>query len=179
MDLRTWERWLARDDVLLIDTETTGLSGRDEIIEVAIIDTLGERQFHSLVLPRQPISSGAYRVHGLTTQFLASEGAPTWSQIHADLVAVLESASLILGWNVGFDQRMFLQTARRYRKRVPLALRNDWHDLIPAYRRVRPGGRHRLEDAVRREGVRAHDAHRALGDCYTVLDVMLAAVESD
>ena len=33
MDLRTWERWLARDDVLLIDTETTGLSGRDEIIE--------------------------------------------------------------------------------------------------------------------------------------------------
>ena len=165
--------------MLIIDTETTGLSGQDQIIEVAVIDTLGERQIHSLVLPQQPISSGAYRIHGLTTQFLASEGAPAWSQIHADLVAVLQSAPLILGWNVRFDQRMFLQTARRHRKRVPLALRKDWHDLIPAYRKARPGGRHRLEDAVRREGVRAHDAHRALGDCYAVLDVMLAVVESD
>ena len=44
----TWAALLDRTDVLILDTETTGLGGRAEVIEVAMIDTTGTVRFEAL-----------------------------------------------------------------------------------------------------------------------------------
>ena len=43
-----WPGLLGRDDVLILDTETTGLGRDAEVIEVAVINTRGAQVLHSL-----------------------------------------------------------------------------------------------------------------------------------
>ena len=46
-----WPQLLDRGDVLILDTETTGLGRESEVIEVALINTRGEELLHRLALP--------------------------------------------------------------------------------------------------------------------------------
>lgn len=88
-----WPKLLNRRDVLILDTETTGLGTKAEVIEVAVIDTTGRCLFESLSLPQGSVSSGAYSLHGLSRERLEEAGAPAWSEIHKDLMKVLRRAS--------------------------------------------------------------------------------------
>ncbi len=161
---------LDRDDVLLVDTETTGLGETAEVIEIAAIDTLGNLRLSVLSMPEGRISSGASKVNGLTRRKLESEGAKPWPEIHEKVKSELESASVVLAWNAPFDVRMLNQTIERHELsdiQVEIA------DLLPAYRRFRPDGRHRLVDAVKREGAKwSGDGHRAEADCRAMLAVL-------
>lgn len=174
-----WADWLDRPDVLIIDTETTGLGNTAEVLEVAVLDTAGELRFHALSLPKGRIPTAASDIHGLTRDRLKAEGARPWPDVHRELAAVLAEAKAVLAWNADFDRRMLRQTGNRHGLRFRHPPASAWHDLIPAYRKMRPGGRHRLVDAVRRERVSDHDAHRAIGDCCAVLAVMRAVVNSE
>lgn len=82
----TWAELLDRLDVLIIDTETTGLGERAEVIEVAALDTTGALRFHALSLPEKPIPRDASGIHGLTRRKLRAEGARPWPKVHGDLV---------------------------------------------------------------------------------------------
>ena len=46
-----WKSLLDRRDVLIVDTETTGLDSTAEIIEIAMLDTTGKPRFEALALP--------------------------------------------------------------------------------------------------------------------------------
>lgn len=166
-----WEAMLMRRDVLIVDTETTGLDGRAEIVEIAIMDTTGALCHEALTMPTCPIPREATDIHGLTRAALQREGARPWPEIHADVMAILRRAKIILAWNAPFDSRLIRQTAAVHGLTVPDL---PWLDLLADYRIIRPGGRHRLTDAAACEGAEAGTAHRALGDCRTVLAVMRA-----
>ena len=171
-----WNGLLDRSDVLILDTETTGLSAQAEIIEVAVIDSTGAVLVHTVSLPQDDVPKAASDVHGLTYKRLKRLGAPPWPAIHEELLSVLKGASLVLGWNVSFDRRMLQQTANRHGLRMTKV---SWRDLLVDYRAMRPKGRHRLGDAARRERVAGNGtAHRALTDCQTVLAVMRSVVGS-
>ena len=161
---------LDRDDVLLVDTETTGLGDKAEVIEIAAIDTVGNLRLSVLSMPEGRISSGASRVNGLTRETLKAEGARPWPELHEQVKSVLESASIVAAWNAPFDVRMLNQTTERHglsNIRVEIA------DLLRAYRRFRPDGRHRLVDAVKREGAKwSGESHRAEADCRAMLAVL-------
>ena len=169
-----WACWLGREDVFIVDTETTGLDASTEVIEVAAIDTRGSLCFESLALPIEDIPEAASRIHGLTRAELERRGAPAWPQIHGELVELLRKATVVLGWNTGFDNTLLSQTARRHALVWPSLA---WHDLLDDDRRMHPGGRHSLEAVARRERVSsALPTHRAARDCQTVLGIMRAAV---
>lgn len=169
-----WNELLERTDVLILDTETTGLGPEAEIIEIAVIDSTGAVLLDTVCLPQNDIPKAASDIHGLTYRRLKRLGAQPWPRIHEEVITVLQGASLVLGWNVSFDRRILQQTANRHGLRMSKV---SWRDLLADYRAMRPKGRHRLGDAARREHVAGNgSAHRALTDCQTVLAVMRAVV---
>ncbi len=53
--LHVWNDLLDREDVLIVDTETTGLDAKAEVIEIAAVDTCGKIRIHALTLPAGPV----------------------------------------------------------------------------------------------------------------------------
>ena len=76
-----WDELVEQEDVLILDTETTGRGQRAEIIDIALIDTTGERSgFYRYADPRNLSPSTAMRVHKITDRMVAD--AKTWPDIH-------------------------------------------------------------------------------------------------
>lgn len=176
--LRKWKEFLDRSDVLILDTETTGLGDRAEIVEIAIIDTTGATRFESLTMPQGRIPREASDVHGLTRKKLKEEGAKPWPELHNQVMEIIRSAHIVLAYNAEFDLRLLTQTAERHELRVPR--HPSWYDLLEDYQMLRPTGPHRLVSAVRREKVKVEGkAHRALYDCQCVLGVLRAFSDID
>ena len=162
----TWAPWLDRPDVLILDTETTGLGERAEVIEVAAIDTTGAVRYEAMSLPVGRISAGAARVNGLTRRKLKAGGARPWPEVHAELASLFRSAAAVLAWNADFDRRLLSQTAKRHGLTQPRVM---WIDAM------RESGGGSLAAAAKAARVRPDGpAHRALTDARTVLAVMRA-----
>ena len=164
-----WRGLLERPDVLVVDTETTGLGARAEVVEIVAMDTTGAVRFEALAMPAGDMPKAASDVHGLTRDTLRAGGARPWPEVWADLAPVLASAAVVLAWNADFDRRMLAQTNGRHGLAAPAL---PWRDLLADYRLLRPGQRAGLQAAVAREGATAGVAHRARGDCESVLAVM-------
>lgn len=171
-----WRALLDREDVLILDTETTGLDASAEVIEVAAIDTTGKLRLSRLALPEDGIPSAASRIHGLTASVLVAKDAHAFPAVHHDLVPLLRTASVVLAWNASFDKNMLIQTAQRHGL-TPRLPRVTWLDLQAGYQAAHPFESRRLDDVVRKQCPGLKDtAHRAEGDCRRVLAVMKAVV---
>lgn len=84
------------------DTETTGFSNRDRIVEISLVGSQGEILFQSLVNPGMRIPAAARRVHGITDDMVRH--APTWRAIE-DKVASLVRGKELVGHNISYDLR--------------------------------------------------------------------------
>ena len=80
-------RKLWESQPVFLDTETTGLHGRAEIVEISIIDYDGSVLFDKLVKPRQPIPRDAVTVHGITDDMVRDE--KSWLHVWPDVEEVL------------------------------------------------------------------------------------------
>jgi Exonuclease len=72
---------MSRDDWVVVDVETTGISEHSEIVEIAIVGPSGAVLLNQRVLPKGRIPSGAAQVHGITRQAL--KDCPSWIDIDA------------------------------------------------------------------------------------------------
>ena len=75
---RIWKSLLDRRDVLIIDTETTGIDDNAELVEISIINTTGATVYNELVMPQGHIPHAATRIHGLTREKLEGARALPW-----------------------------------------------------------------------------------------------------
>ena len=176
-----WPLLLDRHDVLILDTETTGLGRQSEVIEVALINTRGEELLHRLALPLGGIPPDAARVHGLTMARLRQLGAVSWQEVHASLAPVLNAAALVLVYNAAFDRRLLQQTCARNDLPTPAVSWRCAMNDYAAWRRREYGATrgYGLEQAFRRECRQTIDQqHRALSDCHMVLALMRAVADS-
>jgi DNA polymerase III epsilon subunit-like protein len=166
----SWLTRLFHDDFVVLDTETTGLGRRDEIIEVGVIDAEGRTLLETLVWPRAGrVPDGARRVHGLGIEDL--EGAPTWPEVLSELQAVL-AGRRVLAWNAPFDERMARQSSRLWR--VPHGL-PAFECAMRAYALARgvASGRKKLATAAADEGVlEGAQHHRSSDDARLTLAVL-------
>ena len=163
-----WARWLDREDVLVVDTETTG-RGRDaEALSVAVIDTTGRTRFSEPVMPAGPVPAEATAVHGLTRAKLRAAGARGWPEHHGRVARLMAGAAEVLAYNAAFDRRLLRQTAALYELSLPQA---RWSCVMLAYA---AGGRRSLAAAAEAEGVPVAGAHDALADARTTLDLIRA-----
>lgn len=105
-----WARkLLARNDVVILDTETTGLHGNAEIVQIAIIDISGTVLLDTLVKPFRSIPSDATHIHGITDVMVDS--APTFDILAPQLRELLSGLTCVV-YNAAFDERMLEQSAR-------------------------------------------------------------------
>jgi DNA polymerase-3 subunit epsilon len=105
---------------LILDTETTGLSLRDEIIEIGILNIAGEVIFNSLIKPSIAIPPEASDIHGITDEMVQT--SPTFSDIYDELVRILRHKEIII-YNANFDINMLGEACRKI-NRFPLELRD-------------------------------------------------------
>jgi DNA polymerase-3 subunit epsilon len=97
-----WARALSpRSDWVALDTETTGLDGDSEIVEIAILSPTGVVLLESRVRPVQSIPPEATAIHGITDARVAH--APTFPAIHAKIAAAIRGQEVLV-YNAAFDR---------------------------------------------------------------------------
>jgi len=166
---------MARPNVVVLDTETTGLGPKDEIIDIAIIDTAGQKRLDMLMQCQSPtIPAEATAIHHITKQMLTN--ARAFPQIWERVMAFLETREIII-YNADFDMRMLKQTARRYRLPLPEL---HAHCLMKKYSEyigeLQPRSNEyrsfKLSAACQHFNVAQPTAHRALADTQSTLGLL-------
>ena len=155
-----------RPDLVVIDTETTGLDpARQRIIDIAAVrlgpDLQPADSFTCLVNPEQPLPLMVERLTGISAADLA--GAPRFGDVHADLARFLRGA-VVIGHNIAFDLDFLTAEAKRAGLH-PLAPRS--FDTLEAALLLYPElDRHAL-DIVAAALDLPRPTHRALPDALT------------
>jgi DNA polymerase-3 subunit epsilon len=94
-----WAReQLIQKDWAILDTETTGLYDA-EIVEIAIINYLGEILLDTLIKPSIPIPAELTDIHGISDAMVAD--APTFPEVYPTDAALKDKRVLI--YNSAFD----------------------------------------------------------------------------
>ena len=180
-----WGALLDRSDVLILDTETTGLGNRSEVVEVALVDTRGEVRLARLIMPIGRISRQASEIHGLTRTLLKELGAKPWPEVVPEYEALLRTAHTVLVWNAEFDARLISQTVQKHIETGAAVLDTSGPDfteirarcLMTDYAAVLGRERISLQEAADAEGVKPTEpVHRAASDALTALAMMRAVV---
>ena len=152
------------------DVETTGLSAffGDRICEVGIVRLRGDEildTYQTLVNPGRPISPGAARVNGLSDEQVRQ--APPFSEIAAPVLAMLDGALLVCH-NAPFDLSFLeAELSRLGQPCQPLGV----IDTLDIARRYFHFASNSLSAIASRLELETPQAHRALGDALTTLQV--------
>jgi DNA polymerase-3 subunit epsilon len=136
------------DKVIVVDTETTGLSVRNggRVIEIGAIAVENGHivaELTTLINTATPISYGAFRVHGISQQMLA--GKPTPEEVWVWFLEFVGTSPLV-AHNAAFD-RTFVQHELGL---LGMPFANPWHCTLQLSRRKLPRlFNHRLETVYR------------------------------
>jgi DNA polymerase-3 subunit epsilon len=163
---------------IVIDTETTGLNplGGDRVVEIGGIELVNHiptgRHFHHYVNPDRQMTEDAFRVHGLSDEFLADK--PRFAEIVDRMLEFFGDATLI-AHNAPFDVQFLnyeLEKAQRP------ALRNEIIDTVVLAREKHPGARISLDALCKHYGIdNSHRTlHGALLDSEILADVYLELI---
>lgn len=148
-----------RHRVVVLDTETTGLKGNDEIVQICIRDLDGNDLCSTLVAmtKRKSIPRQASDIHGIKKADL--EGKPNYATLSPMLQRVL-SGKRIIAYNAEFDLRMMQQVYALGGGYEPdpkqwecamlayAAFVGEWNDYHNNYKWQKLGGSHDARDDV-------------------------------
>ena len=155
------------EEIIYLDTETTGIDRNAEIVEIAIIDREGNSLFQSLVRPSIPIPPESSRIHGITDDMVQTSLSwpALWPSIRPHLLG-----RTIAGYNIDYDLRLMQQSLERYRlpwrdqfssldiMQLFSAYYGEWDSVRQKLRWFR------LEEAGKLLGIPLPNSHRALDD---------------
>ena len=161
-------------DFVILDTETTGLDERAEIVELSIIDKHGNTLFDSLIKPKGHIPRDAERIHGISN--IDVKNADSWSDVYDGVRNILEDRSVAI-YNAEYDTRIIQQTCNLYNvdmiKFNPVCVMLHYAKYWGEWNYSRGNYKwQKLTNAARQQGIEIKNAHRALGDCMMTLAVM-------
>lgn len=126
-------RDILTEPLVIFDTETTGLDGHAEIVEIACIDGDGEVLLTSLVRPAHPIPRDATNVHGITDADVRD--APTIVDMMPRLQEIWRQANQgnrVFAYNLDYDARLLAQSFQARRQRWPFPHRSE-NDIMQLY----------------------------------------------
>ena len=161
---------------IAFDTETTGLDPRSghRIVEIGCVELSNRvptgRTFHTYVNPERDMPEEAYRVHGLSREFLA--GHDVFSAVAVKFLGFVEDAPLVIH-NAAFD--MGFVNAELERCGHPVIPMERAIDTVEMARRKFPGSPASLDALCKRFGIDLSDRtlHGALLDAQLLAAVYL------
>lgn len=131
---------------IVLDTETTGLdpASGDRLVEIAcveIVNTVPTGQFfHAYIDPERDMPDEAYRIHGLSREFL--RGKPTFDQVVDEFLNFVEDSQLVIH-NAEFDMRFINSELKKSgRETLPMG---RVIDTLSIARRKYPGSANSLD----------------------------------
>jgi len=161
---------------IVFDTETTGLDPKngDRMVEIGCVEMIDRiatgRTFHAYYNPERDMPAEAERVHGLSSDFLASK--PLFSHGVDELLEFIGDDKLV-AHNAGFDFG-FLNAELDRIGRVAVHL-DRMVDTVAIARKKHPGAKNSLDALCTRYGIdRSHRVkHGALLDAELLAQVYI------
>lgn len=162
---------------IILDTETTGLEPKDghRIVEVGAIEMFNKvltgKHFHFYVNPDRDMPTEAYRIHGISGEFLRDK--PRFADIADDFLEFVQDSKLIIH-NAAFDIK-FLNHELSLLKRPNikfLDLDNSIDTVIMARKKF-PGMKASLDALCKRYKIdnSSRKLHGALKDAALLAEV--------
>jgi DNA polymerase III subunit epsilon len=150
---------------VVLDTETTGLSAaEDRIIEIGCIELIDRvrtgRVYHQYINPKQKIGYGAYKVHGISNDFL--EDKPLFEDVMDDFMAFIVGSELIIH-NAKFDVGFIEAELRRADHKTQSLRGNNYCKVLDTWvlaKEKHPGMKNNLNALCKRYDISS--AHREL-----------------
>ena len=159
---------------IILDTETTGLDPRDghKVIEIGGVEMINKvltgNKFHYYVNPERDVPQDAYRIHGISSEFLQDK--PLFRDIAHEFINFINNAKLVIH-NAQFDIK-FLNFELTLLNLPSIDLAEVIDTLIIA-KRAFPGARVNLDALCKRFKVdnTNRQFHGALKDAYLLSEV--------
>ena len=164
---------------VVLDTETTGLDPKsgDRIVEIGCVELLNHvptgRTYHQYVNPERDMPDGAFRVHGLSADFLT--GHPPFSDVADAFLEFIGDAILVIH-NADFD--MGFINAELMKLSLPKLDMAQSLDTVRMARQKFPGAPANLDSLCKRFNVdnSNRELHGALLDARLLADVYLELI---
>jgi DNA polymerase-3 subunit epsilon len=159
---------------IVFDTETTGLDPYqgDRLVEIGCVELINGfptgQSFHRYLNPERDVPEGAFKVHGLSREFLMDK--PLFAEVCDDFLAFVGDAPLV-AHNAMFDLG-FINAELERCKKAAIA-RERLVDTLMLARRRYPGGSNKLDDLCGRYciDVSRRTKHGALLDAELLAEV--------
>ena len=139
--------------LIFLDTETTGLSPEagDRLFEIGCLEMVNRRltgnHLHLYVNPERPSHEDAFKVHGISDEFLADK--PRFAEVVDDLLAYLAGAEIVIH-NAGFDIGFLNAELKRLQRGVVTDVVAGVTDTLLMARDMFPGKANSLDALCRR-----------------------------
>lgn len=171
------DKLITQVPVVVLDTETTGLHPGlgHRVVEVAAVRLENWQevgQLSQLINPGRAMDPGASQVNGIHDEDLV--GAPTFGDILPQLAPLL-SGALLVAHNATFDASFLGMEYAIVAQQQPgraVTLPNPWLCTLQLARHHFYFGKNSLGHVARQLGVRTGQAHRALNDVYTTIQIL-------
>lgn len=164
---------------IILDTETTGMPAIDghRIIEIGCVEMIDREltgnNYHQYINPEREIDEGAYRVHGISSEFLSDK--PTMIRVIDEFLDFVRGAELVIHnapFDVGFlDYELELLDRDERINDLCSVL-----DTLVMARKKFPGARANLDALTKRYNITSfnRELHGALLDSEILARVYLA-----
>lgn len=163
---------------VVLDTETTGIDPKQghRIIEIGCVEMIGrkltKRHFHVYINPDREVEEEAFRVHGISNEFLADK--PRFHEIAQEFFDFIKGAELIIHnapFDIGFMDHEFARIGG-FPKTAEVC---GVFDSLVYARKKHPGQKNNLDILCKRYGIdNSHrELHGALLDSEILADVYL------
>ncbi len=164
---------------IVLDTETTGLSPEEghRVVEIGCVELVNHvatgRTWQRYLNPDRYMPGDAFRVHGLSEEFLAKQ--PRFADVVDDFLEFVGDATIV-AHNASFDMG-FINMELSLLHRPTLSVENVV-DTVSVARRKYPGAQASLDALCRRFNVdaSARTKHGALLDAELLAEVYLELI---
>jgi DNA polymerase-3 subunit epsilon len=164
---------------VVLDTETTGIGHESghRIIEIGCVELferkLTKKHFHVYLNPQRKVDEGAFRVHGISSEFLQDK--PLFKDIVAEFIEFIKGAELIIH-NAAFDVGFLNAELKLIKSAFQIKDLSTVCDTLVLAREKHPGQRNSLDALCKRYDIDNSNRtlHGALLDAEILASVYLA-----
>ena len=131
---------------IIVDTETTGLDPESghRLVEIACVEIVNlvqtQSHFHAYINPERDVPKEAFRIHGLSTEFLRDK--PLFSSVAAEFLTFIGESQLVIH-NAEFDMKFINFELKRLA--MPAISMNQVIDTLAIARKKHPNAANSLD----------------------------------